>query len=220
MPAFFMAVIVFTGACSDQPSGGTGPDVPGGDSGQPSDETGTDSSGEGGQPSDETASGTADGQPSDGTVDSGTDAASPWMNVELKDVATGNTFTISEFGGRPVLVELFAVWCPICTRQQQESKKLEEMEGHDIVSVAINADLNEDEEFVREHIERHGFDWRYAVARSDFINPVIEDFGTSIVHAPSAPMILVCSDQTVHRLRNGVKPADELRDKVSELCGA
>jgi thiol-disulfide isomerase/thioredoxin len=47
-------------------------------------------------------------------------AASAWMDiVELTDVATGQTFKLSDFKGKPVLLESFAVWCPTCLRQQE-----------------------------------------------------------------------------------------------------
>ncbi|MFB6351225.1 MAG: SDR family NAD(P)-dependent oxidoreductase, partial [Bradymonadaceae bacterium] len=38
-----------------------------------------------------------------------------WRTVDLTDVRTGEAFTISQFEGRPVLLEFFAVWCPKCT---------------------------------------------------------------------------------------------------------
>ncbi|PIN92559.1 hypothetical protein COU56_04225, partial [Candidatus Pacearchaeota archaeon CG10_big_fil_rev_8_21_14_0_10_31_9] len=37
-----------------------------------------------------------------------------WMNTELNDISTGETFKISDFEGKPVLLESFAVWCPTC----------------------------------------------------------------------------------------------------------
>lgn len=37
-------------------------------------------------------------------------SAFPWADVELEDVSTGETFRISDFAGRPVLVKTFAVW--------------------------------------------------------------------------------------------------------------
>ena len=33
-----------------------------------------------------------------------------WADIELTDVETGETFTISEFAGGPVLIQAFAVW--------------------------------------------------------------------------------------------------------------
>ena len=37
-------------------------------------------------------------------------SAYPWLDTELTDAATGRTFTVSEFKGRPVLLHAFAVW--------------------------------------------------------------------------------------------------------------
>ena len=160
--------------------------------------------------------------------DTETDAASSetaepakplWLTAELKDVASGETFTIDSFAGKTVVFESFAVWCPICTRQQQESKKLEELMGDSIVSVSLDTDPNENEENVRTHITRHGFDWNYAVASSDVTASLIDSFGLTITSVPLAPMVVVCPDQSAHRLRNGVKSASELQSSVSELCG-
>ncbi len=33
-----------------------------------------------------------------------------WLDTELTDVVTGETFRISDFAGRPVLIKSFAVW--------------------------------------------------------------------------------------------------------------
>jgi len=41
-----------------------------------------------------------------------------WMEIELVDVATGETFKISDFKGNPILLESFAVWCPTCLAQR------------------------------------------------------------------------------------------------------
>ena len=208
MLALFMAVAFLAAACSEQ-----SPD----DSTAPADgSSGSDSNVTGSGATDGNSSGSND---SDGSSGEQAQSTSLWMNIELTDVATGDTFVISDFAGKPVLVEFFAVWCPVCTRQQEETKKLEEMEGHDIISVAVNIDSGEDEDFVRKHIEQYGFDWYYAVARADFGKSLTDDFGISIVHPPSAPVVLICPDQTVYKLRTGVKSADDLRDSVSEHCG-
>ena len=140
-----------------------------------------------------------------------------WKTETLKDISTDHTFTLNGFT-QPVLVESFAVWCPVCTRQQEEVKKFHELR-EDVVSVAINTDHNEDEERVLEHIQKNGFDWLYAVASEDFTRSLIAEFGGGIVNAPSAPMFLICPNKQVHRLRrNGVKPASELSETIDQFC--
>ena len=136
----------------------------------------------------------------------------------LEDVSSGDEFSVNDFS-EPVLVETFAVWCPICTRQQQEVKKLHETRK-DVVSIAVNTDPNEEKAIVKSHISKHGFDWRYAVASREFTLSLVEEFGRGIVNAPSAPVFLVCPDKKVHNLRTGVKSASELSGKIDELCQA
>lgn len=140
-----------------------------------------------------------------------------WTSMPLTDVRNSDTFTISDFE-EPVIVETFAVWCTTCTRQQKEIQTLHEAVGEDIVSVTLNIDPNEDADKVREHLDRHGFDWRYAVAPPEMTQDLINDFGRSITVAPRAPMVVVCPDGTVDRLPDGVKPADMIQSSVDETC--
>jgi thiol-disulfide isomerase/thioredoxin len=144
--------------------------------------------------------------------------SSLWISASLQDVRTGTLFSISNFD-KPVLVENFAVWCPVCTRQQQEMKKLHAAVGDAIVSVSLDSDPNEDQSRVLEHIERHGFDWYYAVIPQDVTSSLVDQFGVSFVNVPLAPVLLLCPDGTAERLRNGVKSAEELERTVKEQCG-
>jgi len=145
-----------------------------------------------------------------------------WFDMELKDVTTQETFTIRELSdsGKPVLLESFAVWCPTCTRQQKITKEFEETDiGKGVISVSIDTDPNEDESRVLEHIESNGFDWRYAVSPEALTRSLIDQFGVSIVNAPSVPMILVCPENgKVRKLDSGIKSVNELTEEVSRGC--
>ncbi|MBI3040141.1 MAG: redoxin family protein, partial [Chloroflexi bacterium] len=90
--------------------------------------------------------------------------APAWMEIELTDVASGQKFRISDFKGKPILLESFAVWCPTCLGQQKEIKKLAENEGEAIVHISLDTDPNEDAARIKEHIERNGLDWYFAVS--------------------------------------------------------
>ncbi len=142
--------------------------------------------------------------------------ASAWMDIELTDVATGQTFKISDFKGKPILLESFAVWCPTCLRQQKEIQKVQEREGDAIIHISLDTDPNEDEARVKEHIERNGLDWYFAVSPIELTNALIDEFGLTVVSAPSAPVILIYEDQSTKFLKNGVKSADELIAEVEE----
>tara|TARA_Y100000310_G_scaffold345863_1_gene471794 strand:- start:55647 stop:56228 length:582 start_codon:yes stop_codon:yes gene_type:complete len=144
--------------------------------------------------------------------------AETWMNIELTDVNSGNVFKISDHKGKKVLLESFAVWCPLCTKQQSNIKKLHEEIGDEVVSISIDTDPNEDAALVKDHAEGNGFDWAYAVAPKDFTTSLIDQFGNAVVNAPSAPVILVCEDGTSRKMPSGVKSVAKLKAEIAEGC--
>ena len=141
-----------------------------------------------------------------------------WMDIELKDVRTGESFRISDFGGRPILLESFAVWCPTCTAQQREIGKLKESEGESIVHISLDTDPSEDEAILAAHLERNGFDWYYAVSPIELTQALIDDFGLAVVNAPGAPIVLICEGLSTRFLSRGVKSADDLLAEVGKGC--
>jgi thiol-disulfide isomerase/thioredoxin len=141
--------------------------------------------------------------------------AADWKDIELTDVTTGEKFKVSDFAGKPILVESFAVWCPTCLVQQKEVGTVKELRGEEIIHISIDTDPNEDAQRVREHIQRNDLDWYFAVAPIEMTNLLIDDFGFTVVNAPSAPVVLVCGDQSASLLRTGVKSANELIETVN-----
>lgn len=140
-----------------------------------------------------------------------------WMQKTLNDVSTGEAFSIGQFD-KPVLLESFAVWCPTCTTQQKEIKKMHEDVGDSIISISINIDSQEDQEKIQSHIDKHDFDWYYAVAPTDLTRSLKDEFGSSILVAPRAPMVLVCPNGDFKRLADGVKTAQTLKEEVDKGC--
>ncbi len=147
---------------------------------------------------------------------SGPAAIPAWMEIELTDVATGETFKISDFKGKPILLESFAVWCPTCLAQQKEVKKVKQIEGENIIHISLDTDPNEDEGKVREHIERNELDWYFAVSPVELTQALIDEFGLKFVSAPRAPVVLICEDQSTRFLRSGVKSAEELISEIQK----
>ncbi len=141
-----------------------------------------------------------------------------WMDIELTDVATGQIFKISDFKGKTVLLESFAVWCPTCLRQQQEMQKMMGMGDDSIVHISLDTDPNEDEAQIREHLERNDLNWYFAISPVELTNALIDDFGLIIISAPSAPVILICPDQSTRFLGRGIKLSDELLSEVQKGC--
>ena len=141
-----------------------------------------------------------------------------WKESQLKDVITGNTFRISDFKGKPILLESFAVWCPTCTKQQKVIKELHEELGDEVISISLDTDPNEDESQVLQHTQKNGFDWRYAVSTVGTTKALIFEFGNTVVNAPQAPVILICKDQSARLLGRDIKDVEELKWEIEKGC--
>jgi cytochrome oxidase Cu insertion factor (SCO1/SenC/PrrC family) len=146
-----------------------------------------------------------------------TSPTSDWRDFTLTNL-NGENFKVSDFSGKPILIESFAVWCPTCTRQQNEIKKFHEEVGDAVVSISLDTDPNEDVAKVKAHTLQHGFDWHYVISPPDFTQSLIGVFGIGVVNAPSAPVILVCEDQSFRMLDSGVKDVSELKEEIERGC--
>ena len=140
-----------------------------------------------------------------------------WLGVELTDVRTGDTFTLAQYADKPILLETFAVWCPTCTSQQRQLVALHEEVGEAVISVSLNTDPNETQNHVSRHLDRHGFDWLYAVSPVELSRSLRDEFGVAVLNPPSAPVILICPGQTQRTLlqKRGVKRPDFLQEQIA-----
>ena len=81
----------------------------------------------------------------------------------------------------------------------------------------MDTDPNEDAEQVKEHAISNEFDWIFAVSPIEMTKSLIEEFGSSVVNAPSAPVIIICSSEDARLLKRGVKTVNELKQEI-EKC--
>jgi rhodanese-related sulfurtransferase len=144
----------------------------------------------------------------------GDDPNATWRTATLTDVRTGEEFAVADLP-TPLLLETFAVWCSTCLRQQRELRALKD--SREVESVTLNVDPNEDAAAVRDHLDEHGFDWRYAVAPPAVTDSLVSAFGASVTTPPRAPVIVVC-ESGARRLGDGVKSADRLASELDDGC--
>ena len=136
-----------------------------------------------------------------------------WFNMKMTDVNTGQTFTMSDFAGKVVLLETMATWCPTCWKQENEVKKLLGLLGNsqDLVAVSLDVDLKEDEAVLKQFATTGGYNWRYAVG------PLLVDralgnlYSAEYLNPPLAPMLIIDRKGGVYNLPYGVKSAEALQ---------
>ena len=144
-------------------------------------------------------------------------AASPaWYSVSLSDASTGQAFTIQSLQGKVVLVEMMAMWCSSCFRQQGQVKALHELLGEpdDFVSISLDIDPNEDSASLKGYVESNGFNWLYAVSPADVSREIASLYGDQFLNPSSTPMLVIDRHGVAHPLPFGVKSADELLQAI------
>ncbi|HSA99069.1 MAG TPA: redoxin family protein [Anaerolineales bacterium] len=149
--------------------------------------------------------------------------APAWFGTSLKDVRSGDSFTINDFKGKVVLVETMAVWCTTCYQQQTQIKALHESLGmrDDFVSISLDIDPNEDETTLTSYTqENNGFDWQYAVAGADVARAIGNTYGDQFLNPPSAPVLVIDRHGVAHPLPFGVKSAEDLMKAIQPYLDA
>ncbi|HMB25203.1 MAG TPA: TlpA disulfide reductase family protein, partial [Anaerolineales bacterium] len=146
-----------------------------------------------------------------------------WFGTSLKDVRSGESFTIDDFKGKVVLVETMAVWCTTCYQQQNEIKALHESLGmrDDFVSISLDIDPNEDDSTLTAYTQKNsGFDWKYAVAGADVAREIGKTYGDQFLNPPSAPIFVIDRKGVAHPLPFGVKSAEDLMKAIQPYLDA
>ncbi len=142
-----------------------------------------------------------------------------WQSIPFTDVKTGNSQTLKDLLGKPVIVQAFIVTCPICTRQQEEINRLQEEQGmKSFTFVALDIDPSEREEAIRAHVERNGFTGIYAASPPDLTRALYDEFGPDIITPSSAPVILLCPGGQKTKLPTGIKSATFLKEALETTC--
>jgi cytochrome oxidase Cu insertion factor (SCO1/SenC/PrrC family) len=145
-----------------------------------------------------------------------------WLDDELTEVSTGQSFRIADFAGQVVLLETMATWCPTCRQQGNEVKKLHEALGSfdTVVSVSLDVDPNEDEALLAKYAAGSSFGWRFAVAPKQLGSDLAALYGPNFLNPPYAPMLIVDRGQVVHPLPDYLKSADSLRQALDPYLAA
>jgi thiol-disulfide isomerase/thioredoxin len=139
-----------------------------------------------------------------------------WFKADLVEARSGETFRITDYKGKVVLVETMAMWCSNCMKQQRQVKALHEMLGErdDFIGLGIDVDLNENVGALKVYIENNGFDWRYIVAPKDVAVEIGQLYGNQFLNPSSTPILIIDRHGEVHPLPFGIKSADSLLDSL------
>ena len=140
-----------------------------------------------------------------------------FFDVSLTNVNTGDSFKISDFAGKVVLVENLAIWCSNCKKQQEQVKKLNEALGmqSDLISIGFDVDPNENATDLKKYTDSNSFDWVYAVPPQEVLNEISKLYGANFLNPPSTPIFIIDRKGGVHPMPFGIKSVDDLQKFIA-----
>lgn len=144
-----------------------------------------------------------------------------WHSLPLVNARSGETFTLASLGGKTVLVEPMATWCPNCSRQLGNVQSaLTMLDSEKFAFVALSVGENIQAADLVRYAEGSGFDMIFAIATPELMTELVNNFGRASLNPPSTPHFIIDPDGMVSSLFTGSKSADDLVQLLNEAHGA
>jgi len=146
------------------------------------------------------------------------DSGLGWTKIPMTDAVTGEQFTIDQLAkqGKPVLLHTFAVWCPACSMQLKESESMLAASPDSFTIVGIDLDPNENQNMVKQHIEKEKYAGHFAAAPKELTRGLVGTFGTSF--ALELPQTVIVCSRTVNHIGSGLFRTQTLKSALSQVC--
>lgn len=140
-----------------------------------------------------------------------------WQTMEIVDV-DGETFTLADYIGTPVLVETFATWCSNCRAQLGDTQDAAATLGEEAAVVALSVETTLSSEDVAAYAGDNGFaDIRFAVMSPELLAEFADTFGTTVANPPSTPKFIIDVTGVAGELTTGPEGVEDI---VAELRAA
>lgn len=133
-----------------------------------------------------------------------------WQTIEIVDV-DGETFTLADYIGTPVLVESFATWCSNCRAQLGDTQQAAAALGDDAEVIALSVETSISADEVAEYAADNGFtDIRFAVMSPELLAELADAFGTTVANPPSTPKFVIDAAGDPTELTTGPESVEDI----------
>lgn len=144
-----------------------------------------------------------------------------WQTALLTNAESGATFTLADFPEKTVFVELIATWCTNCRAQQGQVRAAREQLGEDqYIFISLSVEPNDTTEGLAGYRVRENFPWIFAVAPTDMVGALVEEFGRTVTSPPSTPHFVISPGGAISPLMTGMHSTDQLVAELTTAAGA
>jgi thiol-disulfide isomerase/thioredoxin len=153
-------------------------------------------------------------------LSAGTDRPA-WQTTSLTNAESGATFTLADFAEKTVFVELIATWCTNCRAQQGQVRAAREQLGEDqYVFISLSVEPNDTTEGLAGYRIREDFPWIFAVAPTEMVSALVDQFGRTVTNPPSTPHFVISPGGAISPLMTGMHSTDQLVAELTTAAGA
>jgi hypothetical protein len=138
-----------------------------------------------------------------------------WMNMNLTESRNGDTFELSDYSGKVVILEMMDPGCPVCKDQLKEIVATLEGVGDNVVAVSVDVGYKGAEAQVY-WADKYGATWTLAQMTKEFGQSLMADFGGKIIYPGDTPVIVIDPSGTAHITDPGIKKSATLIELVSQ----
>lgn len=137
-----------------------------------------------------------------------------WLTAELTDACSGESFALTDFAGKTLLIETMATWCREChaqlTRLAQAAAQISDAQQEDIVLVELSLETDLPPEDLAAYAVANEFPFVFAVLPVETVKTLAEQFGQVVTVPPATPHVIVSPDGTIGELRTGPTSPEDL----------
>lgn len=112
-------------------------------------------------------------------------------NFHLTDILSNQTFSLTDFHGKVVIIDLFTTWCPPCRVSIPKMKDIYNCYSIDeLTIISVDIDRTENESLVRDFINEFEMDWYVALDNNSIVD---NTYGSGYVPT----MYIIDQNQTI-----------------------
>lgn len=134
--------------------------------------------------------------------------------------AQGEQVSLSDFYGKPIIINFWATWCPYCVKSMPTYQSMYDKYGDDVEFIMLNATdgKQETEKIAAEYIEKEGYTfpvfYDYMVDEGE----TVHQLGSYVYGATTLPSALfIDSDSMISSARKGAISEKDLEDEIKSL---
>ncbi len=147
------------------------------------------------------------------------EAPAAWLDIELTDAESGETFTLASLAGNVVAIEPMAIWCGNCKAQQDNVQQAyDQIEAAGVTYISLGIDPGEAPEALAKYADRRGYEWTFVQSPVELSRGLSDLFGPQILSAPSTPLIVLDASGDVVFQDYGFHDPDKLLGILEEAA--